>query len=1063
LEAFPRSRVSTLDSFCADIAGNASARWGVAPGFAIDQEAAADALESFAIGFLLARRHDPVAASFIAANGFESTVKALLDFAGGRHGLIASNRRFDADEQSQALGKALAELHGRLYRAISPGLELDAARTAGAAAWQAAAAKVEPVPPDPGAPDELAAAFSSYEAISALRVCTGKSEAAVHYNDVGAEAKKVAAAAMLACEALRDGRRAGAGAMLADFVAEAAEARSGSGVLAFADVSSMAVATLADDLALRDWYKSRYDAIMVDEFQDDNEQQKRLLYYLAERRDRRDPGRGRGIGSADLEPGVLFFVGDEKQSIYGFRGADVTVFRGLSGELAAAPGGLGEHRLPVNWRSEPALIDFLNETFSRIMPPPAEPDAMDYEARFDGLGSGPATADVEPAVVYLESNEPDDEAFMDSGEAEAWALGELVRSLVGKVKVSSKGRGGGKESSLCRYEDIAVLFRSTTTQNVVERYFRLLDIPYTAASTAGLYAESILGDLYAMLRLTAYPDDRLAFAAALRGPFARLSDDSVFEAMSPGCEGDEGLWGFDGSALATEDAARYGAAKETWLWLRERADRESLARLVEYLWYERGLRWNVLENLEAVSFLEHFDYIWAIARAADARGDRLVDLVAQLEPMMGTYDKYEEGSIPRESSRGVSIMTVHRSKGLEFPVVIVPDMDNVGRASSRSPITQSGAFGASIRMLDAELQPRDPVAELESRLKALDRGEGAAAMDESLAELVRLFYVACTRAISRLYLIGKVPRNADKSRKSFRGLLLEAWPWAGPANGKDEDFISDRPLDAPAAFSVEYVRPRSKEEHNKLTAGSRYDGRARAERSASAKAAAVPMRKARWQVTGAAAWLEAQGTTPTIRTEAARKPSDQSGPGVLDDASFGTLCHMFIESMLKSPGSKPEAGGSVLRELEALGTAARVRVMEEAMELARVFIDSPRGLEAAKARQEAATDPEAVFEVEYPFYWRDGAERPVLLSGSMDLVYGGRNGVVVVDFKTDRTVIPEKHQFQLSVYRDAAESIFGAPASAWLWYLREGIECRVEGKPETGLLGSPEPPVGSMD
>ncbi len=1063
LEAFPRSRVSTLDSFCADIAGNASARWGVAPGFRIDQEAAADALKSFTIGFLLARRHDPIAASFIAANGFEGTVEALLEFAGGRHGLIASSRRFDAGQQTRALGEALVKLHGRLYQALSPGLELDAATTAGAAAWQAVAANVEPGPPDPGDPDGLAAALASYKAVAALRVCTGKSEAAVHYNDVGAGAKKVAAAAMLACEALRDGRRSAAGALLADFVAKAAEARAGSGVLAFADVSSMAVATLADDLELRDWYKSRYEAIMVDEFQDDNEQQKLLLYYLAERRDRRDPGRGRGIGPADLEPGVLFFVGDEKQSIYGFRGADVTVFRGLSGELAAAPGGLGEHRLPVNWRSEPALIDFFNKTFSRIMPSPADPGALDFEARFDALGSGPATADVEAAVVYLESNEPDDEAFVDSGEAEAWALGDLVLSLVGKAKVASKGQGGGKEAALCRYEDIAVLFRSTTTQSIVERYFRLLGIPYTAASTAGLYAESILGDLYAMLRLTAYPDDRLAFAAVLRGPFARLSDDSVFEAMSPGSEGDEGLWGFDGSSLVPDEAARYGAAKETWQWLREHADRESLARLIEYLWYERGLRWNVLENLEVASFLEHFDYIWAIARAADARGDRLVDLVAELEPMIGTYDKYEEGSIPRESSRGVSIMTVHKSKGLEFPVVIVPDLDSVGRNSIRSPITQSGNFGTSIRMLDAELQPRDPVAELETRLRVLDRGEGAAAMDESLAELVRLFYVACTRAISRLYLIGKVPKNADKSRKSFRGLLLKAWPWAGPANVKDGDFLSDRPLDAPAAFSVEYVPPRSKQEHYDLAAGSRYDGRSRAERTASAKAATVSMRRARWQVTGAAAWLEAQGAPPAIRAALSPKPFEAPDPGGLDEAGFGTLCHQFIESLLTSPGSKPEPRGTVLHELEALSAAAGARITGEALELAHAFIGSPRGQEAAKARQEAALDPEAVFEVEFPFFWRDGADLPVLLSGSMDLVYGGRGGIVVIDFKTDLTVQPAKHKFQLSVYRDAAESIFGVPASAYLWYLRSGQECRVEGKPETGLLGRLEPSVGRVD
>ena len=206
-------------------------------------------------------------------------------------------------------------------------------------------------------------------------------------------------------------------------------------------------------------------------FRSDNDLQKRVLYSIAERRDRTDAGRGPAVGPHDLEPGVLFFVGDEKQSIYAFRGADVTVFRGLSTELAAAPGGLGAHSLDINWRSEPGLIDFFNRTFSSILPAPGDPAAADYEARFAPLLAGPPTRGASPAVVYLESNEPDDDDGMPSGEAEAWRIAELVCSLVkGKVPVAAKGPGGAKIARPCEWDDIAVLFRSTTSQNVVERY-----------------------------------------------------------------------------------------------------------------------------------------------------------------------------------------------------------------------------------------------------------------------------------------------------------------------------------------------------------------------------------------------------------------------------------------------------------------------------------------------------------------------------------------------------------------------------------------------------------------
>jgi ATP-dependent exoDNAse (exonuclease V) beta subunit len=558
-----------------------------------------------------------------------------------------------------------------------------------------------------------------------------------------------------------------------------------------------------------------------------------------------------------------------------------------------------------------------------------------------------------------------------------------------------------------------VLFKSTVSQNVVERYFRLFGIPYTASSTAGLYAESVLGDLYAMLRLVVYPDDRLAFASVLRGPFARLSDDSVFAVLSPGSAGPDGLLGFDPAALAPDEAARFAAARATWQGLRERADREPLRRLVEYLWYDRGLRWSVQKDPSQAAFLEHFDYAWTMAAAADSRGERLVDLVASLEARMGKLERYDEGPVARESSRGVSIMTVHLSKGLEFPVVILPDLDNIGRNTPSEPIARDGRFGPSIRLLDPASTPRDPVDAFDRALRKIEKGEGEDAMNESLAETARLCYVACTRAISRLYLVGKVPRNADKSGRSFRGLLLRAWPWAGPASASDEEFLSDRPDDAPASFSVAYVEPRTQADWYTLVSGSRCDGR-----------------------------QLAAGETGEAQ------PAGAEG---LSDVDFGTLCHQILESVLGRPDEEPKPRGAVAAALERLPAQARKASLQSALDLARTFALSPRGIAAAAARDAArAGVPNAVFRLEYPFVWRGQARpgQPLLLSGAMDLVYGNGEGMVVIDFKTDRVINPARHAFQLSVYRDAAESIFGLPAKAYVSYLRDGSEQEVSGLPD---------------
>jgi len=1079
LAVFPLSRVSTLDSFCAEIARNGCARWGVAPDFTIDETMAEEALQAFSVDFLLSKRHEAVAASFIAAAGFENAVKSLLALSGGRTGLIIQGNRFDHAVQSRRIAENLQAINTRLFDLLHGGLNLDRALLASVKVWTDAASRISPDIPESTDLPELSKARTMYLAISGLRrpgSNTGGASAQ-YFNLAGEEAKALANAATLACDALLDDRRPGAMQFLKDFTAGAADARAASGRLAFADVAAMAVEILSVDTTLRDWYKSRWDAVMVDEFQDDNELQKRLLYLVAERRDipaSQVPAGAPDIKPENLEPGVLFFVGDEKQSIYAFRGADVTVFRGLSDSLARTPGGLGEHRLEINWRSEPGLIDFFNRSFSRILPAPDDPDAFDYEARFVPLGSGPATPDVEPVVLYLESNEPEDDSCVSSGEAEAWRIAELIRSLVDQgTIIAAKGPQGAKEARPCRYDDIAVLFKATASQNVVERFFRLHGIPYTAASTAGLYSESIFGDLYAMLRLAVYPDDRLAFATVLRSPFARLSDDDVFCAMNPGAEGPLGLMGLDPAMLSADGVARFAAARETWLGLRERADRKPLCQLVEYLWYERGLRWSVLKDPEAAAFLEHFDYAWDMAQAADSRGERLADLVAALETRIGSVERYEEGSIARESSRGVSIMTVHLSKGLEFPVVILPDLENTGRNTPGTPVAVSGRFGPSLRMLDRDAVPVDPVAGFDAALRKIKRGKGAEAMDEALAETARLFYVACTRAISRLYLVGKVPRNADEAGKSFRGLLIRAWPWAGPQSTGDEGFDSTMPPDIPPAFSVSYVEQRTKVAYARLASGTSGDGRQRASASVEAEAWAVAERKWRWSVTGASERLHG------ISFEAASASADFSAlpgglsastsapepargtpvhpentPG-LQDADFGTLCHQFVESLLEHPSDQPEPFGAVATALSRLSNTARKDAIEEAMHLARTFVASERGQVASNAREKAGTGLEnAFFALEYPFVWRgiNKNRQKIVLTGAMDLVYGDEHGITVIDFKTDRTVDPERHSFQLSLYRDAAGSIFGVPAKAFVVYLRTGQEFEVLVSPDTSEL-----------
>lgn len=1046
LASFPASRVSTLDSFCSEIARNGAPRWGIAPDFGVDETAAREATAEFTVNWLMACRSDPLAAEFLAANGFENAAEGLAALASARGGLFgAVDSGFDADAQLDGLLNLARDHHALLTDLLKGGQDLDPGTAAGGKAWIEAAARFPDWPDDIHDPAGLRALGDACAAVAGLRKPSGKSPAAGYYNGVTDQVRSYADIVRLAAAVLTGGRQEQALAFIRGYIRDAADARAASGMLGFSDVAYLALATLRDDLTLRHWYASRFDAIMIDEFQDNNVLQKDLLYLLAGD-PRANPRAGVVPGPEGLRPGVLFFVGDEKQSIYAFRQADVRVFRGLEDELSRAPGGLGRHDLSVNWRSEPGLIDFFNTTFAAVFPPSGA-DARDYEARFEGLLAGPPTFGVEAVARYLEIQPAGgNDGYLGADETQARRIAVLIGELVdGGVPVAGKD-GSGKNALPCRHEDIAILFRSSASQNVVERHLRLAGIPYTAVSTAGLYAESILGDLYSVLRLSAYPHDRHALACALRGPFARLSDEGTVAVLESG-----GLEA-TGAALTADDGSRLGALGATLSGIAERADRDSLAGMVAWLWYERGLRWNVLREPANAAFLDHFDYAWALAAAADRRGLRLADFVSELEERMGTVEKLVDVAVPRPGARGVNLMTVHASKGLEFPVVILPSLENSGRNDTQAPVNRGRRLGWSLRLVDDAGYSSNPLADLEKKLEALEKTGGQKVMTERLAETARLFYVACTRATSRLYLFGKAPSREDKDGNSFRGLLLRAWPNLAAATDKEPIPAWTRPKGG--ILDRDLVPPLSLKDYAAIKPAARDSGVRRARAVADAPVIQMPERRARLAVTEAAALVHAglpwqDGAPLAAETEIPGTPS-------LTDAQFGTLCHLWVQAAIQRSGARPVLPPDLAAAVGRLPAASRAALEKEAETLASNFLATDLGQAALRAARHpdagALASAPVVFAVEYPFVYR--APGPVYLSGSMDLVFGDASGVTVVDFKTDRHEDPAAHRFQLSVYRESAQDIFGRPASALVYYLRSGTAVPVEGPPDMGALSS---------
>ncbi|MEE8441188.1 MAG: UvrD-helicase domain-containing protein, partial [Spirochaetia bacterium] len=465
LERFDSAVVSTVDSFCGSVARSGCTSFGVAPTFTVDEARLGEFCDDLALRFLLSRGRGgtggdgPEASRAAAASSIRSLVRlnrfgplwhdgfarlAKDHFLVGREldlgGMMALQREYLLTElvrTANELGdtiESIGALDGNEAKCIATAQQvaagIDVAELANGSVvreLQEASELPEANAEDP-LPEEvdrhIGELLSDLEALSAVKKnCgSGRKPEVVEFKSHVDNLHACSARLRELLLTLRSWHEMVGATELADeFQSIVSAAKRRSGTLSYHDVTVLAISVLASDLELRRYYKRRFKAIMIDEFQDNNGEQKDLLYLLAERMDREGPG---VPGPTDLDPGKLFFVGDEKQSIYRFRGADVSVFKRLSDELG---GDRAAITLGSNYRSEPGLIRFFNAFFSRVFSDP-EPA---YEARFAPLGSRPPTPGLTPSVRLWRLDRRDkNPEFMENDEAEAFHIARFIRESV---------------------------------------------------------------------------------------------------------------------------------------------------------------------------------------------------------------------------------------------------------------------------------------------------------------------------------------------------------------------------------------------------------------------------------------------------------------------------------------------------------------------------------------------------------------------------------------------------------------------------------------------------------
>jgi len=535
----------------------------------------------------------------------------------------------------------------------------------------------------------------------------------------------------------------------------------------------------------------RYKFFLVDEFQDTNDLQRRLLERLA-------------LQQGLKESANLFIVGDRKQSIYGFRGADVDVFREMTRTLTAIGG--QEQPLLLNFRSQPPLINFFNYLFERLFLPgedvaAAELEELGYvthqasEAKRELRDEGPlvellvtteAAADEDDAKADQDSRELDAQqlaqriialtnpgsanpASANPGSANPGSAGILPAS--GGISRQSEGESfnsdrqptfleGGQDARAPRYSDIALLFRAMTKVHSYESVFRRANIPYQTVLGRGFYEREEITDLIQLLRFLDNKTDELALAAVLRSPLCGLSDNALLALRCAPWLKDDGetLIHFSQTRglltalrrhreialISDQEQDLLDRAADLIGELVARRHHYALGDLLRFAVEQSEYLAVIAATFEGAQRLANVERLFTLAERFDGADTHLIrDFVRYVQEFEAVGSRESEGQID-EAANAVRLMTIHQAKGLEFPIVIIPELQRYSRVMDNWFLLDRHR-GLTLKVPDGRGKQAAGCTFTGFEQRQAWREE---------FESMRLLYVAATRAQDRLIFSG---------------------------------------------------------------------------------------------------------------------------------------------------------------------------------------------------------------------------------------------------------------------------------------------------------------------
>ncbi len=1074
LTLFEQARISTFDSFCMQIAANAIDRYGIHPSITIDHNRHRQIARHLAYQLISRNQHCRPLIHLLEKHGYNRIQNDLFEALATR--LLTPTYRLSPESQRQHIAAHIQALSQHEAHKIATAILLlleNPYRSPAFGKIQEMLSSYAPLFQEaqrkfaisrnlqPHLNEELQ---MTAKRISELRLQFGGRSTDPYLLQAKEEGHALKYAAGRLCQLFEIAPELDNLQSLYQLIAEYGEkllqAKRSSGILTYHDIAAIALDALQHDDELWSYYTNTFRHILVDEFQDNNSLQRDLLVTLlatkeARLRSKNDPSQHLPTVE-ELGDNALFLVGDAKQSIYLFRGAQVQVFQEIVERFVPPHGEV----LPLNtnYRSSQQLIAIINELFHIIMNRSEALGANRYESA-EANWQGRASDSTPPplALWYLpaprseeltnDTAQPAVEAAEDRGvsahverhTSEAYHIAEYISRAVKERRIAIMD---GSSSRPPTYGDFAILLRTKSYQRNIERMLSYWGIPYQSHDPSSLFIEPPISDLYQMMRLLSDRNNREAYIGVLCSPFVALEPRSILLLL----QNDEVAFShpLHSLKLPAEECRRLQIMQNCYQELYSQRASLSPCELIDRLWYDLGYCLRAELGDERQIYSQSYRLLTQIATQHHALHSLVDDLGQRIARAQRSGGRSESSEYAEEhpflftqDSNSVQLLTIHKAKGLEFPVVILADAANQGRTTTPDLWWIDEKLGLLLALPEHNALYSEHIA----RRAALEQ-----------AELERLLYVALTRASAHVIVSATLRKRGSASHvgthapRSLWELIYESCEELrrrGSANEIAQRELTDIPLSALTRSSP----------HQQLSQP-RWQGYLQ-QYATKPPFEYHPIRYYHSATELNDRWLARRPRQPDAETALRLAPLDIDAHIVSDEqaTTFGSLTHALL-AHASSATREGSPSLSVPPSLDTLLALLKEHAGDIVMRLSRHFNADGQQSALSSAQQLVTnflSDPlchllfaEGVqIKNELPFlYMQQVANQQHYLSGIIDFLAicpsppADRESIYIIDFKSDIEYQSSAYLAQLACYQEAVRRSYSPQTIPIIYWLR---------------------------